>query len=246
MRPAKPWLPDDCLRSQRSAHSMVEAVGDWSRAWFKADGWKPGTCFSTGVAEGWAGLSDDGRASITARAGAVTDLALAILSTKPPRIPPAQRDLQFLRRLGAKAVDDLSVRIADVLPPRTQDADRLASGPQWQLAIGPAEGPALAVTIGEPDLIALARKTYRPLAARGSMVGPREPLQEMPVTIAGIVGNARLAVEQIKSLEIGDVIVLDQKSDMPVRLVIEGRVTGLPVFIGQQDGRQTLSLQDMQ
>lgn len=240
----RPWLPLDCLHSTRAAHSVVHAVTDWSKNWFAKDGWLPETCFSPVEGDDWTELSSDDQVTVSVRAKAMLDLALAILSTKAPRTPPSQHDLRFLRRLAARATEDLSARVADALPALATKGDHAITGNQWRLNIGPPNQPALAISIDETDLIGLARKAYRPLAPASSLASRAEPLKDMPLKIAGVVGNTRLAVEQIKSLEIGDILVLDQKSDEPVRLVVDGCMTDLPLRVGQEDGRLTLSLQD--
>lgn len=240
----RPWLPLDCLHSTRAAHSVVDAVTDWSKKWFAKDSWLPDPCFSSAALDGWTQLSSNDRVTVSVRAKAMLDLALAILSAKAPRTPPSQHDLRFLRLLAARATNDLTARVADILPVPSMAGDPSITGVQWQLKIGPPNSPTLAIVIDEADLIGLARKAYSPLAPVANLANRAEPLEDMPLTIAGVVGNAKLTVEQIKSLEIGDILVLDQKSDEPVRLVVDSCATDLPVYVGQENGRMTLSLQD--
>jgi hypothetical protein len=230
-----PWLPDACLKGERAAKPLREAVKDWSRRWLPAGRWQAlGTlheALDSGADSDWSMLRTGGRATIEGAPRAVPRLALAMLG-EDERTGFSPRDHKFLRRLAGQAMDDLVAAVDQLLPDGDGSTGAWVGRP-WSLSVGPRAEPLLQISIARCDLCLLARQAYPrhangPLDARGAAVA------EMRVPISAYLGTATMDIAQFETLEPGDVIVLDRSVSAPATLLVAGRQTPLPCTFSQQ------------
>jgi flagellar motor switch protein FliM len=74
----------------------------------------------------------------------------------------------------------------------------------------------------------------------------KERLNIVSVPLTGILGSTNITVDEFLQLTEGDVITLDNSSDSPVKVLVEGQLcyTGIPGTIGKNKGIQILDIID--
>jgi hypothetical protein len=163
--------------------------------------------------------------------------------------------LQLMRELGVGLLEELGQSVLDAVP-ATHPAE---SSPVWSRATSPAfaGGPADAQVFGYcrlgdsldlvitiwPDTVQrwLAVEVPRRVAA-----APVEPLsgalQARVVVLDGIAGEAELALEELTTLAVGDVIRLNRKISEPLQLRVRGGGVVCAARLGSTTGRTALQL----
>jgi len=163
--------------------------------------------------------------------------------------------LQLMRELGVGLLEELGQSVLDAVP-AMHPAE---SSPVWSRATSPAfaGGPADAQVFGYcrlgdsldlvitiwPDTVQrwLAVEAPRRVAAP-----PVEPLsgalQAQVVVLDGIAGEAELALEELTTLAVGDVIRLNRKISEPLQLRVRGGGVVCAARLGSTTGRTALQL----
>jgi flagellar motor switch/type III secretory pathway protein FliN len=144
------------------------------------------------------------------------------------------RDLRLLRRLAGEALDDLVARLEATLP--AGGAGAAGDGARRSLTLAMAGEPLLEVTLDRTDLCLLAQRTFTPRGHRTSLAPAATAFADVAVPVAGRLGRAALAIDQIGALEPGDVLVLDRELDEAVELLVAGRDSPLRCDITERDG----------
>jgi len=74
----------------------------------------------------------------------------------------------------------------------------------------------------------------------------KDRLNIVSVPITGILGNTNITVDEFLQLTVGDVITLDNPSDSPIKVLVEGQqyYTGKPGVIGKNRGIQIIDIID--
>ena len=74
----------------------------------------------------------------------------------------------------------------------------------------------------------------------------KERLNIVKVPITGMLGSTNITVDEFLQLSEGDVITLDNASNSPVKVFVEGQLcyTGIPGIIGKNKGIEILDIID--
>ena len=240
---AQAWLPRSALEGERAAAPFVSAVRDWTSTWFLGPGWRPAGAFSPAEAGEWSVLREDGMTSLLARPGALLDLAFAILGHQP-RGDLTDADKRLLRRLASRALDDLHARIVALFPDGLRKLAHARGGARLALGIGSQMDEGLAITVDSASLAALTRAAYAPSGTPARLSSRREAVMGETVRIEAMLGRASLAIQQIDTLEPGDIVMLDTSAGGSVQLVIDGTPSTIAFALGESADRVTLTLQD--
>ena len=240
---SEPWLPDCALRSPYAAQALASVVNGWLADWLPSHNWRGGEALAPVTdRDGWARLRGDDGFAIAGRPRAMMDLAYAVLGRKsgsPTTDRTTDRDARLLRRMAATALDDFMQRIDKILPSAGYEA---ASARQWELTIGPAGAPVIAVQLPQSAVAAFARRAFPATAAIAPMSDPRGVAQNAPLTARASLGTAALAVDQIMGIEVDDIILLDTAPGDPIALEVEGVPLGRRFHFAQSDGLISLEL----
>ncbi len=236
---SEPWLPDCALRSTYAARAVVSTMEGWLSDWLPLHDWRVADCFAPVTArEGWARNRGDDGFGISGRPRAMLDLAHAMLGRKQPQ-SLTDRDTQLLRRIAATALDDCVKRIDKILPSTGYEA---AAARQWELMVGPAGAPVLALQLPQSALATLAKSAFPARASITPMADACGVARGVPLMARASLGMATLAVDQIMNIEIDDIILLDTAPDGPVGLEVEGISLGRKFRFAQTDGLISLEL----
>jgi len=162
---------------------------------------------------------------------------------------------QLMRDLGIGLFEELGQGALDVpLASRPAEGGLVWSRPMTPPAdIGTAEGGVLGhCRIGDtldllitlwPDTI---HRLLVPDAPRRGVATPLEPLsralQAERVVLNGIAGEAELALEDLTTLAVGDVIKLNRKISEPLQVCIRGGGVVCAARLGASKGRTALQL----
>ncbi len=242
MKPALAWMPQAALRDARAARPFAACVRTWAENWFAASAWTAAGAFDPAVTTEWSVLSDEPAFQLLGKPKALMELAFAVLGQQP-RQGLTDADLRFLRRLGSRAMDDLRAGVEAILPPGAVRTDAAAQ-PTWRLTIGRGQQAFLAIALNQATLAAVARNTYSPTRAPSRLSPVQGALDDLAVPLSGRIGSARLAVEQIGALEVGDLLLLDEAPNAALRLTVAGEPSDLYFAIDDSGDRLTLTMQD--
>lgn len=239
------WLAASVLQSDQASRLVASLVGEWSRDWIGTGAWRAtGSWASADITLGdeWAALRQSDGVSILGNAKSMVKLARAILGTGEQ--PANSRDLKLMRRLAGAALDDFTDRLRSA-GFRADDKPQGNGGEtEWVIAIeGGGEG-ALKLLCSQECLAAVARQTFArtrlpALTARRS-VG----VDNLETHVGALLGRARLSIDALRSLEVGDVLVLDRPTADPLEMIVAGRPTRLRGNISDHHGQFALKLQD--
>ena len=236
---SEPWLPDCALRSSYAVRALASVTNGWLADWLPSNDWRTGECFVPVVdRDGWTRLRGDDGYTIVGRSRAMMDLAHAVLGRKTSS-PTADRDAQLLRRIATAALDDCLQRVERVVPPGGYEA---GDGRLWELVIGPANAPVIALQLTQAAVVTLVRDAVPARAAIRPMSNVREVVRNTPLAALASLGTATLAVDQIIGIEIDDIILLDTAPDDPVGLAVEDISLGRRFRFAQSDGLISLEL----
>lgn len=243
MNQARPWLPKDVLRGARAAKPFAGAIQGWSDRWFPGGrGWRAAGSFDPAYLAGWSVLRQQSEFELLGRPKAMLELGFALLG-QAPRQNLTESDTRLLRRLAAKALDDLATSLEAVLPPPSGGASA-QGGEAWQLTIGTGNQSWLALALSPAIIAAVARNGFPAKRAKSPLDAPLDTVADVRVTMAGRIGSARLSIEQIDTLAVGDILLLDQHMGEPAELAVAGQPSGLFFAIANTDDRITLIMQD--
>ena len=180
-------------------------------------------------------------------------LAGLVLTERQSALDPA--GLQLMRELGAGLLEELGQSVLDaalaIHPAQEGLAWSRAAAPAF--AGGPADGQVFGhCRLGDAlDLIITIwpQTVQRCLAAdapRRAAAAPVEPLsgalQAQIVVLDAIAGEAELALEELTTLAVGDVIRLNRKISEPLQVCIRGGSVVCAARLGASKGRTALQL----
>lgn len=242
MTAALPWMPAAALRQSRAAQPFAAVVRSWAENWFAASGWVAADVFDSAVATDWSILRDDAAFQLLGKPKALLELAFAMLGQEP-RQGLTDADLRFLRRLGSRALDDLQASVEALLPAGAAEMT-VAGQPVWRLTIGSDRTAWLAIALNQATFAAIARKVYPLTKPKSRLSSARDAVNDVVVPLSGRIGSARLAVEQIGGLEVGDLLLLDEAASAPLRLTVAGQPSDLYFAIDASSDRLTLTMQE--
>lgn len=242
MKPALPWIPSAALRHSRASQPFAAAVRSWADNWFATAGWTTADNFETGVSPDWSILRDEGQFQLLGKPKALLELAFSVLGEKP-RQGLTDADLRFLRRLGGRVIDDLRASIEAILPSGAVGID-VPGQPRWRLTVGRGQQAWLAISLNQAVLTPVVRAGFPVTKGKSRLSPVRDALDEVPVHLSGRLGSARLAVEQIGALEVGDLLLLDEAASAPLSLTVAGQPSDLYFAIDDSGDRLTLTMQE--
>jgi len=165
--------------------------------------------------------------------------------------------LQLMRELGAGLLEELGQSVLNAalaIPAASAEGGLVWSrAPAPDLAGGPGDGRVLGhCTLGDTLQLVMTlwpETVQRCLAVevpRSAGQAPIEPLsralQEEAVALEGIAGEAELALEELTTLAVGDVIRLNRKISEPLEVRIRGGGVVCEARLGVSKGRTALQL----
>lgn len=217
---AQEWLPDEALVDHRLKLVADETLLRWSERWLgQASGYthskfkliKPAVAAPISVAE-WRQSSAGMDCNWSETLG--TRLGLAIVDAKDRKSQLSASDKALLVELAWDALSDLADMIRKGLhigPMAVADSQSSLGLIEWQVRHTEKHLPDLALRLSASAFVA-ARK-----AIIGTKIFEREtsgPLSlacaDAKVKVKAILGDARISWGELKTLEPGDVVVLDQ------------------------------------
>jgi hypothetical protein len=232
------WLPSDCLASYAASEPFARLIADWAEHWFASDRWE--------VLGSWRPALDQPEASwpslrisphgfaILADHDAVLSLALAALGSAE-QANYTQADLRVLRRLSSRILDDLETRLSNL--PGNPIGAVSSETEHFMLGIGTRQRNWLSLSCAKARLAAIVRSELPRFHTGAPLTSAAAAFADNRVEISAMLGRASLRVGDIRHLEVGDVIMLDQSGDEPLPLQVEGQATTLHGVLAEADGR---------
>lgn len=247
-RTARPWLPKAALFDSTLADAVADRARAWARHWFVDERRVevrlcPGAAFPGAPDGARAWVSDDVSLLLDPRA----PLAFWMLDLTPGAHKANAADTKLLERLAASAARDLFERVRGLFglePPADAPQARRPAGEDLVFSFGLGAATNLLHLVVAPGRAIGARKALLPTAPAPPRVHAiQNALAGQTIRVGAMVGLARLPLADIRSLSVGDVVVLDRGQDEALDLAIEGaRVEGASCEIGGDDANLTLRL----
>lgn len=247
-----PWLPANCLSSKRAAEPFEQIIDGWAEEWLVGEKWRVLGSWDDGGTPrvgSWSTLRETPKLQIKGKAKAVQSLGEAMLGVDAKN-PRTEADLKLMRKIAAQALDDLQLRIDRELGAGSSATVLGSSGEnpgrQFSLLIGVVGQARLALECAEADLVRLVRKTFPARAPKHQLENPRSSCLTQPIGVAGRLGSATIELREIADLSIGDLILLDSKTQDSLSLMIENNPSQVRALLGESDGRVTLNIVETQ
>jgi hypothetical protein len=162
--------------------------------------------------------------------------------------------VRLMQELGVGLLEDLGRSVIDSVLTKRSDADLV-----WSRTAAPRSEPRpensfvlcrcqlgagmeLRIALWPATVLACLSPAV-PRPAVGSLVEPvSRALQAQVVVLDGIVGEAELAVEELSTLAVGDVIRLNRKFSEPLQVRLSGGAVVCAARLGALKGRTAVQL----
>lgn len=252
------WLPKEALDAAPVRAAVAGAVDDWSSAWFGERPFGEASFTNYGGADapaapgaGW--LVHRAAVAIGCAADRLEALVGCALGAKPGQAPTTEMDRELFGGFAQRLIGDLAQKVEQAL--RIDGAPQVPPV-QAERPLEPLGGLAVELPDGRGRLwVALAiplQAVVRFLKAAASRARPRpglgggmgQALRASAVVVEAVLGEAELALAELRGLAPGDVIVLDASVGRPAMLTLAGGEA--PVgrgSLGECDGRLSLTLE---
>jgi len=219
---------------------IAPVVDRWSAAWFENAklALRPGLRLSDGSGQGWrispAGLG------VAASDEMFLHVAGLVLGEKLQGTRLNAADKRLVRDLATRCTEALGSDIAEAFGlPRTlgwMAGTPADLGEAWIAGIGcDAGGPAMSVAIASDVMVPALRAAAPPEAGPGPLSSLKIGLEAQEVVVSALIGRCQVRISDLKTLETGDIICLDARTDEPVSLAI-AHVPGLAACRIEQEG----------
>lgn len=228
---ASAWLPPGAA-SPRLNQALEELVRLWSLHWIDRGGLhtsgaltRIGDARWVQAAVEWRGLD----CGLALGVPAHTAVALGAMMLALGSDGSTEADRILLRQLGEQALADLQARLLQWL--------NLTSGAQWSTSTAPRhrDGPIHALEIeglGDGTKLRLEltgalfarqlRAALPPVPKPAPLADGRQALAKLPVALSAALGRCALTLAELADLAPGDVLVLDQPTDAPLPIALDG------------------------
>lgn len=239
------WLAASILQSDQTSRPAASVVGAWSADWIGSGAWRTKGRWAHAditLGDAWTALRQSDGISILGGANTMLKLARAILGKD--ELPANARDLKLMRRLAGAALDDLADRLRTAGFVVDEASHGSGTDAEWVLPIENGGGVGLKLLCSQECLAAVARKAFTgsrlpPVAAR-----PSAAFHDLAAPVSALLGRARLSIDALRSLEVGDVLVLDRPTTDPLDMIVAGRPAPLRGMMTEENGQFALKLQD--
>jgi len=209
---ARAWLPANAITDRLPQATLESLLAQWSADWFPAEGARLGR---------WTRERAGGEALVVAVGPAGTGgLADAMVGEVPE--PPTAADRAKLDAAANACVEDLRRRLADLFG-TAPASDRPVERRACRIDLPGVPG-ALDLSLSDALLAGWIRATLPPAAPMPPLQPLSQALGPQTIGLSALVGRCRLALRDLESWAVGDVLVLDRPLDAALDLVVGGRL----------------------
>jgi len=248
---ARPWLPESALSGDFARRILAELISNWSAKWISAG--------AVAVAEGFrpvaaAPFADGGRTLAHPEGLALwtsdeTELALAgmMLDRRIERGELQEADRALVIGLAERALDDLGAALASAfgLGHGRLQRGTTARVSGWDApcrARLAAADQVLVELVAETDLlVGLIRNAAAPDTS-GHVLSLSDGLRNQVVEVGAILGRSRARLDELATLQPGDVLLLEGDLSEPVEVAFDGMPSPLRCVIDGEEASLRLRL----
>jgi flagellar motor switch/type III secretory pathway protein FliN len=243
----RPWLPESALARGGVDQALAEVARHWSAKWLARKSVRPlGALVAphkvrTHGPLRWTTLDDC--VAIAASSTSTERLAALLLGEAVPTAL-GDADRNIVDKLVHGALQDLQRRLAELfgLPPEAHwrqlsdgEAPSIAHARACQLGDEDAD-PFLHLYVATEAIVALAKARATRPAARDAVKPIAAGLATQQVDVSAAMGRCSLTLADFAGLGVGDVLLLDRKTDAPLALSIDGLPARRGTCSVQRDG----------
>lgn len=222
-----PWLPDSALLDARTAEPVARCVQEWAGEWFAAPQpclpprWEklahsPATLGFTSLHEGRGfrlAIHEEGRLALGSQ---LIGRPIAGHDLRTPH------DRAVIENLVRKSLASLGSLLEAALPKGN-------STEGYALPITSADGELLLRIEAGAGLLALLARGWAGQSRKRAPLGPRSAaIWPQPLRLSASIGSSRLALAEVETLEIGDVLTLDT----PLSASLDALIDNVPTATG--------------
>jgi flagellar motor switch/type III secretory pathway protein FliN len=239
---ARAWLPDETLRDGALARALAACIDTWVEHWL-AEPRRVEVRASTASPPEAAPTFCCGALTLALDPRAPLGLWMLGLGAGVGKTNPA--DDMLLKRLATVAAADLLDRLRPTFG--------LNAGIKEERRHPRIDDVAFSFSLGgASNLIHLFVPSSLAVQARKALLPPQEPpllprpraeaLARQLVRVGAMLGEARISLVDVRSLAIGDVVVLDRGGADALALTVDGSPIAVPCELGAVDEAMTLRL----
>lgn len=219
---ARPWLPQGALLHHEVRSALQSLIGDWSARWFSNLTLQPSSLVERRGSDptadqDWLPLPGRARVACSFESGRwIVEQALQAPFEAPPATP---KDAQLMDAV----LDRMLLDLQDSLDRTFGAATSSSASKQPVLEVAVADGTGadrLWVGVPAEDLAVWLRRKLQPAAQRAPLTPLAQTLSAEPIRIEARLGDASLTLDDLATLQPGDVVVLDHALDEPIRLTL--------------------------
>lgn len=207
-----PWLPKEAFTELRLKRVLSEPIAAWSEHWLS------GPTAELGEIE----ITEDARCDRPVTLDLPLDgkrrLLGALLDIDLSRERGHERDERLLNALTVEVVEDLGQRVDAIL---AHDVDDGPSGRIARASVLLGSSHILAVAVRAAALVPAIKTGIATVKAASPLRRRQIALGRMRLAAHAVIGRSELALQEVKELKAGDVIVLDRGLAEPVELYLE-------------------------
>jgi flagellar motor switch/type III secretory pathway protein FliN len=243
------WIPPAAMTDGVLDLRLTELASGWSKRWFGGPGnvhvrRLENASFEFVEAPTAEMLTSCGSLRLPSEQADLVKLGAALVHYKAGASKSAPADIQLLRKMGTRALQDFLTGAAEVFGVRAEieESGQLdtahAEGPAMRYAISfnPMRRP-MALRVDWNAAIRARRLTAGRLDAPARAMGRRaDAVARQDINVGAHIGSAKVALSDLSALAPGDVLVLDRALSDSLELTISGqRQTGAKCRLPEQD-----------
>ncbi len=221
-----PWLPEAAVTLERIGAALAEPLEQWSNMWFASNGRAMvGDSPMSLAAHGEGNLSFEAEnLNFVLPAIGKRRLLEAILGVALTNVLLTPTDHRVLDKFAGRACRDLLERFVQMPAIASAPADRIR-----RICIMLDGDECGRLSLPSSALVALAKSVIPRSSAIGMpLESRRDAIRPCHLTVDALLGRAALTIDEVRGLEVGDVIILNSTLEtlLPVRLVATGTQLG--------------------
>lgn len=242
MAPARIWLPDSALNAGSVGGAVSPVIASWSQHWFP-------DCSAQVTAVGAAADAPDRQLEgVVSNAGQVCVFlpdnkkcrALkALIGLNTSEILLGNADQEVLNALLQEVVDDLAERIVGQIEP-----EHASVSDAWTEVVLSISGHAVfTIMMARSILIALIKGVMHAGSGSAALEHRAAAVRRAQIRVSACLGTAYLSLPEARSLEPGDIVILNRALDEPLELHAPGGTTPFASGRPLREADHNLSIQ---
>lgn len=246
---ARPWLPANATKDGVLTRALTDVAELWAARWFSAP--KPISVRMSEAArqslpsESTRWVSPGGGILLALSPSAHTPIGCALLNLETGAQKLSSNDHSLLQRLSHKCVEDFAndvARLFGTAPLARLDQREQLSGLRFSYTLG-AASQLLDLFVDESHAISARRSLITTATITGAarpLRSRKEAIAQQKIRVGAMIGSSQLGLGDLRTLQCGDVLVLDRGPADRLNVAIDGAARRETACTITRDGGELL------